>query len=107
MWSISISDPIRIGKQHCSKNGILFHSENGEIFEIITQQNNDPHIEVICADEIKYKALVSISQHKNHVAAIDRLDRLCIVELSTGKLDARLSFNHHGKGRNNRFSLVY
>ncbi|KAG5339959.1 CFA43 protein, partial [Acromyrmex charruanus] len=33
----------------------------------------------------------------DHVAMLDRLDRLCIFELLTGKLTARLSLKHHGE----------
>ncbi|XP_011693346.1 PREDICTED: uncharacterized protein LOC105453253 [Wasmannia auropunctata] len=33
----------------------------------------------------------------DHVAAVDRLDRLCIFELLTGKPTARLSLGHHGE----------
>ncbi|XP_071559950.1 cilia- and flagella-associated protein 43 [Temnothorax nylanderi] len=97
MWSISTFYSIHVGKQHCCKDGVLLHSRSGEIFEICTQHDNIPHIEVIYTDEIEYKALFSISQRTDHVAAVDGLDRLCIFELLTGKLTARLSLKHHGE----------
>ncbi|XP_072759720.1 cilia- and flagella-associated protein 43 [Anoplolepis gracilipes] len=97
VWSISTFHSIKVGRQYCFKDGILLHSKSGEIFEINTQYDNVPHIEVICTDEIEYKALFSISQRADHVAAIDQLDRLCIFEVSTGKLIARLSLKHHGE----------
>lgn len=101
VWSISSSHSIQVGRRYCFKDGILLHSQSGEIFEINTQYDNVPHIEVIYTDEIEYKALFSISQRADHVAAIDRLDRLCIFEISTGKLIARLSLKHHGEGNLN------
>ncbi|XP_029667223.1 cilia- and flagella-associated protein 43-like [Formica exsecta] len=97
VWSISTFHSIRVGRQYYFEDGILFHSNSGEIFEISTQYDNVPHIEIIYTDEIEYKALFSISQRADHVAAIDRLDRLCIFEVSTGKLTARLSLKHHGE----------
>ncbi|EGI69240.1 WD repeat-containing protein C10orf79 [Acromyrmex echinatior] len=97
IWSISTFYSIQVGKQHYFKDGILLHSKNGEIFEICTQHDNIPHVEVIYTDEIEYKALFSISQRTDHVAMLDRLDRLCIFELLTGKLTARLSLKHHGE----------
>ncbi|EZA53241.1 hypothetical protein DMN91_004557 [Ooceraea biroi] len=97
VWSISTFYSVQAAKQHCFKDGILFHSRSGEIFEISTQQDNVPHVEFTHTDEIEYKALLSVSQRTDHVAAIDRLDRLCIFELSTGKLTARLSLRHHGE----------
>ncbi|XP_067208945.1 cilia- and flagella-associated protein 43-like [Linepithema humile] len=96
-WSISTFYSIQAGKQHCFKNGVLFHSKSGEIFEISTQYDNIPQMEVIYTDEIEYKALFSISQRTDHVAALDRLDRLCIFELLTGKLTAKLFLKHHGE----------
>lgn len=100
VWSISASfHSIQAAKRHCFKDGILFHSGSGEIFEISTQHDNIPHIEVMCNDDIAYKALFSISQRTDHVAAVDRLDRLCIFEISTGKLIARLPLKHHGEGK--------
>lgn len=99
MWSISTFYSIRVGKQHYFKDGILLHSKSGEIVEICTQHDNIPHIEVIYTDVIEYKALFSISQRTDHVAAVDQLDRLCIFELLTGKLTARLSLKHHGEGK--------
>lgn len=101
IWSISTFYSIQVGKQHCFKDGILLHSKNGEIFEIYMQHDNIPHIEVIYTDEIEYKALFPISQCTDHVATVDRLDRLCIFELLTGKLTARLSLKHHGEGKIN------
>jgi len=98
-WSISTFQSIQAGKQHCFKNGILFHSKSGEIFEISTQYDNIPQMEVIYTDEIKYKALFSISQRTDYVAALNQLDRLCIFELLTGKLTAKLSLKHHGEGK--------
>ncbi|KAL6445963.1 hypothetical protein ACFW04_000971 [Cataglyphis niger] len=97
VWSISTFHSIRVGRQYYFEDKILFHSNSGEIFEISTQYDNVPHIEIIYTDEIEYKALFSISQRTDHVAAIDRLDRLCIFEISTGKLTARLSLKHHGE----------
>ncbi|KAL0119320.1 hypothetical protein PUN28_009711 [Cardiocondyla obscurior] len=97
MWSISTFYSIQVGKQHSFKDGILLYSKSGEIFEICTQHDNIPHIEVIYTDEIEYKALFSISQRTDHVATVDRLDRLCIFELLTGKLTSRLSLKHHGE----------
>ncbi|XP_011872064.1 PREDICTED: uncharacterized protein LOC105564361 isoform X2 [Vollenhovia emeryi] len=97
MWSVSTFYSIQVGRQHCSKDGIMLHSKSGEIFEICTRHDNVPQIEVIYTDEIEYKALFSISQCTDHVAAVDRLDRLCIFELSTGTLTARLSLKHHGE----------
>lgn len=99
VWSISTFHSIQVGRQYCFKDGILLHSKSGEIFEISTQYDNVPHIEIIYTDEIEYKALFSISQRADHVATIDRLDRLCIFEVSTGKLTARLSLKHHGEGK--------
>ncbi|KAL6262925.1 hypothetical protein P5V15_005713 [Pogonomyrmex californicus] len=97
MWSISTFYSIQVGKQHRFKDGILLHLKSGEIFEICMQHDNNPHIEVIYTDEIEYKILFSISQSTDHIAAVDRLDRLCIFELLTGKLIARLSLKHHGE----------
>lgn len=98
-WSISTFYSVRAGRQHCFKDGVLFHSKSGEIFEISTQHDNIPQMEVIYTDEMEYKALFSISQRADHVAALDRLDRLCIFELLTGKLTAKLSLKHHGEGK--------
>jgi len=98
-WSISTFYSIQARKQHCFKNGVLFHSKSGEIFEISTQYDDIPQMEVIYTNEIEYKALFSISQRTDHVAALDRLDRLCIFELPTGKLTAKLSLKHHGEGK--------
>ncbi|XP_032687920.1 cilia- and flagella-associated protein 43-like [Odontomachus brunneus] len=98
VWSISTAyHSIRVAKRHSCKDGLLFHSKSGEIFEISIQHDNVPRIEVIYTDDIEYKALLSISQRADHVAAVDRLDRLCIFELLSGKLTARLSLKHHGE----------
>lgn len=99
-WSISMAfHSIQAAKRHYFRDGIFFHSKSGEIFEITTQHDNVPRIEVICTDDIEYKMLFSISQRADHVAAVDRLNRLCIFELSTGKLVTRLSLKHHGEGK--------
>lgn len=100
LWSILTAyHPIQMGKQHLYTDVILFHCKNGQIFKISIQHDNTPHVEIICTDEIAYKELVSITQHADHVAAIDILDRLCVFEVSTGKLIARLSLRHHGEGK--------
>ncbi|XP_014488827.1 PREDICTED: cilia- and flagella-associated protein 43-like [Dinoponera quadriceps] len=97
-WSISTAyHSIRVAKRHSCKDGLLLHSKSGEIFEISIQHDNVPRVEVIYTDDIEYKALLSIPQRADHVAAVDRLDRLCIFELSSGKLVARLSLKHHGE----------
>ncbi|EFN89911.1 WD repeat-containing protein C10orf79 [Harpegnathos saltator] len=98
VWSISTTyHSIRAAKRHSCKDGLLLHSKSGEIFEISIHHDNVPRVEVIYTDDMEYKALLSISQRADHVAAIDQLDRLCIFELSSGKLIARLSLRHHGE----------
>lgn len=105
MWSISTFYSIQVGKQHYLKDGILLHSKSGEIFEICTE-HDIPHMEIIYTDEIAYKVLFSISQRTDHVAAVDQLDRLCIFELLTGKLTARISLKHHGEGKVKNYKKV-
>lgn len=99
IWSISTFYSILVGKQHYLNDGILLYSKSGEIFEICTEHDNIPHMEVIYTDEIAYKVLFSISQRTDHVATVDQLDRLCIFDLLTGKLIARISLKHHGEGK--------
>jgi len=99
VWSVPTFYSIQAAKRCHHRDELLFHSKSGEIFEINTQHDNVPHVKVIDIDEIEYKALLSVSQRADHVAAVDRLDRLCVFELSTGRLTARLSLRHHGEGK--------
>lgn len=98
-WSVSTLHSVRAAGQRPCRDGILFHSKGGEIFEISTRHDGAPRVQVLYADQVEYKALLCVSQRADHVAAIDRSDRLCMFELSTGKLTARSSLRHHGQGK--------
>lgn len=65
-WSISSSYSVQAARQHYFKDGILFHSRSGEIFQLIvsTQHDNVPHIDVIYTGEIEYKALLERSNDR-------------------------------------------
>ncbi|XP_036145766.1 cilia- and flagella-associated protein 43 [Monomorium pharaonis] len=61
--------------------------------KILEQSKNKPIVVAHKSGVI----FVNTNNRTDHVAAVDRLNRLCIFELSTGKLIARLSLKHHGE----------
>ncbi|XP_066595679.1 cilia- and flagella-associated protein 43-like [Prorops nasuta] len=97
VWKMtSISEPLKLAGQNL-RDSILYHNEDGEIIEIISDLENKPSFKVLCETRCFFKAMSAVSFWDNSILAVNQFDKLYIFNTINGQQKKKLYVKHHGE----------